>query len=461
MTVTSSGIPVTVSRMMIKYKSEGNIFRSNGTISAGILISIITCIPLVLLVFSKSKLLNFLFSDERCLLILMIMIPGLIFTSVYAVIRGTFWGNKQFLPYSIIEFAEEGVMLIVGIILVNKATGMLDGVKKAGVAVLVSYVFSFSISLITFFAKGGRLNSPIKEIKPLLTSSAPITTTKMATSLINTLVAIILPARLVRYGISSSDAVSQFGTVFGMAFPLISMPSTIIGSLALVLVPELSSALYSKNFSNLKNNIEKALKFACIIACILIPVFLSTGKQIGELIYSNSLAGEYTVKGCITMLPLSIVIISTSMLNSLNKEKRTLLSFFIGASAMILSILFLPAIIGIDSLIVGILLNYLISSIVNVISLYKSCPLKVNFTTYLIKATTLTIPTTIFGYFLKNVLIIQLGFVLGTILSIGITACFSLVLNGIFGMYNFIFDKTLYVNFFKKRYTLYYRQQHK
>ena len=142
MTVTSSGIPVTVSRMMIKYKSEGNIYRSNGTISGGILISIITCIPLVLLVFSKSKLLNFLFSDERCLLILMIMIPGLIFTSVYAVIRGTFWGNKQFLPYSIIEFAEECVMLIVGIILVNKATGMLDGVKKAGVAVLVSYVFS-------------------------------------------------------------------------------------------------------------------------------------------------------------------------------------------------------------------------------------------------------------------------------------------------------------------------------
>ena len=128
---------------------------------------------------------------------------------------------------------------------------------------------------------------------------------------------------------------------------------------------------------------------------------------------------------------------------------------------MILSILFLPAIIGIDSLIVGIALNYLISSIINVISLYKSCPIKINFTAYLIKAISLTIPTIIFGHFLKNVLIIKLGFILGTILSVGGTAIFSLVLNGIFGMFNFIFDKTLYFNFPKKRYAHYYRQQHK
>ena len=194
MTITSSGIPITVSRMMIKYKEENKRERINGIVTAGVLCAIALCVPITLLVFSKSGLLDFLFSDKRCLPVLTIMIPGLTFTSVYAVIRGTFWGNKDFLPYSIIEFAEESVMLIAGIILVNGATGVIDGVNKAGYAVLISYLFSFTVSVIYFYAKGGRLNSPKSELKPLIKSATPITAMRTATSLINTLIAVILPA---------------------------------------------------------------------------------------------------------------------------------------------------------------------------------------------------------------------------------------------------------------------------
>lgn len=451
MTVTSSGIPITVSRMMIKYKEEGKSERINGTVTAGILCAIALCIPLTLLVFSKSGLLGFLFSDKRCLPVLSIMIPGLAFTSVYAVIRGTFWGNKEFLPYSIIEFAEESVMLIAGIILVNGAVSIVDGVNKAGLAVLISYLFSFTVSLGYFIIKGGRLKSPKRELKPLIKSASPITAMKTATSLINTLIAVILPARLILYGVTSADAVAQFGKVFGMAFPLIFMPSTLIGSLALVLVPELASNYYSKNFNTLKINIEKALKFSILISCFIIPVFLVAGRELGELIYSDYSVGEYVVKATATMLPMSVAMISTSMLNSLNKEKQTLLSFFAGASAMIICIYFLPPIIGIDALVIGMFLNYAITAIINLIMLCKTSPKKIEFGKFLATTCFLIAPTVLFGVLAKNALNAYINEQITAIICSFLVVGFIFALTLAFGLLDFVFEnKKSKLQVFKK-----------
>lgn len=188
-------------------------------------------------------------------------------------------------------------MVAAGVVLVKFSTDFMSGAKRAMYAVLISYVFSFSVSLIAYFAKGGRLSLPKSELKPLFVSSAPITFMRTATSLINTLIAVLLPARLIRYGLSEASAVSEFGKVFGMAFPLIFMPSTFIGSLALVLVPELSSNYYSKNYLTLKNNVEKAVKFSVFTACLIIPVFLFAGEAIGSIIYADRVAGIYVKKG--------------------------------------------------------------------------------------------------------------------------------------------------------------------
>ena len=212
------------------------------------------------------------------------MIPGLTITSVYAVIRGTFWGNTQFLTYSVIELLEEAVMVVVGIILVNGITDPMQGATYAAYAVLISYIFSFVTSVVTYFVKGGKLKSPAGELKPLFSSATPITAMRTATSVINTLVAVLLPARLIRYGMSGDVAVSEFGRVYGMAMPLVFMPSTFIGSLALVLVPELSSNYYSGNYKTLKNNIEKAIKFSVFIVSLIIPPFLVLGRNVGNII---------------------------------------------------------------------------------------------------------------------------------------------------------------------------------
>ena len=73
------------------------------------------------------------------------------FILYYAVIRGFFWGTKSFYAYSLIELAEEAVMVIVGTVCVLKASTVTEKTVMASIAVLVSYVFSFVVSSIVFF----------------------------------------------------------------------------------------------------------------------------------------------------------------------------------------------------------------------------------------------------------------------------------------------------------------------
>ena len=92
MTITSSGIPITVSRLMAKRHAIGNKSGKYAVVTAGIFIALIISVPLILLLLIFGDNLTFLVTNLQSHKALKIMLPGVIITSVYAVIRGFFLG---------------------------------------------------------------------------------------------------------------------------------------------------------------------------------------------------------------------------------------------------------------------------------------------------------------------------------------------------------------------------------
>ena len=293
LTLSCSGTPITVSRLMTKYRAENREDKAQKIITAGIVFTLFVVIPICAVFFIFTDFFNFLFADPRCISIFLVVLPGLIFTSIYSVLRGVFWGDKDFLPYSIIELLEEVCMIVVGIILINSTTSVYQGAFRAGVAVLCSYLFSFTLATIVFFFRKHKLKNPKSEFKPLLTSALPITAMRTANSLTISLVSIILPLRLVWAGMSNNQAMSIFGACVGQAIPLLYIPTTLIGSFTLVLVPEISENFYKKNYFYLKRDVEKSIKFATFLTCLFIPVFFVCGEQIGVLVFDSHQCGTY------------------------------------------------------------------------------------------------------------------------------------------------------------------------
>lgn len=436
MTLTASGIPITVSRIMTKHTAENQESLNFSTVTAGMLLSVIISLPIVLILYFIPSISGLIFTDERSYLLLKIMLPGVVITSVYAVIRGYFWGKKQFMTYSLIEFFEELVMLVLGVVLIGSSTDLNGNILNAGKAVLYSYIFSFFTATLLYFIRGGKLKSPKQELKPLISSATPITAMRTATSLINTLIAIVLPMRLVLGGMAQNLAMASYGELSGMSIPLIYIPSTLIGSIALVLVPELSDNYYRHSNVTLKNNMEKAIKSSVFISSLIIPVFLCLGKELGTLVYDNLNAGIYVERASIIMLPMSITMITTSMLNSLNLEKKTLSYYLVGAVFLMACIYFLPKYIGVYSLILGLFLSYLTTSICNLKLIKKTCKRPPQYKLFITASVFFIIPSALFGYLLKNVLSLFLPLYLTVIICSILVTTFIYLLFKIFNLFN-------------------------
>ena len=404
LTASSSGIPVTVSRLMAKNNATNDIRGKHSAVTAGVVGTLIFTIPMAILLFFCRNALGFLFSDDRCKDIFLLLLPGLILTSIYAVMRGSFWGNKQFVPYSVIELLEDAIMVVLGCILVYGVTDPVLGARRATIAVAVSYVFSFVVSLFWYFHKGGKFVNPKRQLKPLFSASLPITAMRTSTSLLNSAVAILLPILLMKtYGLNNSEAISLYGIAIGMSLPILFIPSSLIGSISVVVAPELSENYYRKRTARVKFDVEKSIKASIFIASLLIPILFVLGDEIGELLYSNEMSGQIVQRCAFILVPMCVSMISTTVLNSMNREKRTLIHFLIGAAAMIISILTLTKIVGVYSYMIGLALNYTITGILNLILLKKVCG-RLNYIKYTVRALIVTISSCAFGMLLDGII---------------------------------------------------------
>lgn len=373
LTIGTGGIPVTVSRFISKSKAENNLKGEREAVSAGIALCLFLTLPTVFLLFPLADKIPFLLPDKRAVSVFRILLVGLAFSSVYAVFRGSFWGNKRFLLSALLELAEETVMVIAGVLLLKNASSPVTGACLAGLSATISYLFSFTASTLCFFLFKGKLSAPKKTLKPLFNATMPITFVRGSASLVNSAIAVLLPAMLVKSGFSGKEALKLYGIVTGMAIPVLMIPSTLIGSLSVVLVPELSEDYYRKNKTRLYKNLIKGISASFILSCAIIPFFYALGEKVGALAFANSLAGEMIKKGCWILLPMSLTMITTSMLNSMGFEKHTFVYYFIGAGAMLLCILLLPSFFGAYAYIFGLGVSFIITAVCNFCLLLKKC----------------------------------------------------------------------------------------
>ena len=408
-TLIASGTPITLSRLMTKYRAENKPERVARAITAAISYTLCIAVPVCVLLYLLGDNLSFLFADKRSQTAFFIILPALIFTSVYSVLRGVFWGNKDFLPYSIIELLEEICMIVVGIIVITFMHDKTQGAIGASVAVICSYVLSFTLATITFFARKGRLANPKTEFKPIIFASTPITAMRTVNALAISLVSVILPHRLLAAGFTESEAMSLFGSAAGQAIPLLFIPTTLIGSFTLVLIPEISENYYRKKIRALKFDVEKAIKVTSLVTCFFVPVFSVCGKHLGIIIFDSAECGEYLTASAYLMLFMGLSNVTTSILNSIGCETQTLLFCVIGGAFMLVSIWVLPAYIGIYALLVGFSFVYVITTVLNIFLLKKKCPEKPEIFKYLFSATMITFPALVLGVMAERLLINVFG----------------------------------------------------
>jgi len=278
--------------------------------------------------------------------------------------------------------------------------------------------------------------------KYLLKKSTPITGVRIAGSLVQPLIALIVPMRLVACGFTSAQALSLYGTAIGMTLPFLFIPSTIIGSLSTALVPDLSSAMAKQDNNYIKARVISSIKFTIFISVIFIPLYMGAGKFVGEFFYNNTQSGIMLEQAAWMMLPLGLTNITSSLLNSLGYEIKSMRNYVLGAIVMILSIWFLPSIMGINALIWGFGICFIITSLLNIKMIKKIINCNLGLSKYVILSIIFIIPSASICSLMCNVLNNFIPTFFNLAISCSVSAIFFLLLCLVFNIIEFNVIKT-------------------
>lgn len=397
-----SGVPMILSRKIAELPSSDKK-TSLSYCSSALLFCTLLTIVLYSILKIASPALDILFKDKRAIPLFWIMAPALLTTTIYNVIRGWFWGREEFVVFSFSEFFEEFLRIIISVILISGFIANVSGEIGMALGFLISDVAICVLLIGIYFAKGGRIVKP-SHTKEILVPSVPVSLMRVVGNLSGSIIAVIFPALLMSSGMSVNEATASFGRVAGMALPIIVIPATILASLSVVMIPELSRASHNKNYSALNSQINSALIFSVLLSglsfCMLIPL----GKELTLALYNDEISGIYLSVVSVMILPMNIAQLTQTAMNSIGLETKSFLNYLIGIVLMFIAVILLTKPIGIYSAGVGNLISFTVCSILNLRDLNKRTCLSMKFLKPTLKILLICLPIGALCYNLNSIL---------------------------------------------------------
>ena len=234
-------------------------------------------------------------SEPACAPLLRIISLSLPFACLHACFNGYYYGkNKTAIP-ALSQLFEQAVRVfsvyLFYLVQSEKGAGMTPSLAIWGT--VCGEIAAALFCLSTFHFRRVRLSPTVT--KRLLFFAAPLTGSRVTLNLFASAEAILIPSALTAYGLGRADALSVFGTLTGMAMPVVMLPTVLTGSLSVLLLPAISEAAVKNDRKKIAQTIRRTVELCVILGLGCTLAFLLFGHWIGNLLFGSGLAGSYIV----------------------------------------------------------------------------------------------------------------------------------------------------------------------
>lgn len=328
-------------------------------LSAGLILSLLLSFlcTFVLYRFAEPIAVHFL-EEPRCASLLQIIALSIPFGAVHACINGYFYGLKKTFVPAVSQLLEQMVRVasvwLFFEISMEKYHAISLNLVVWGIVAGELAAMLFSISFVRLKKAHG---SRMQAMQQIFFLSLPLTANRVMVNLLQSMEAVMLPGQLRLYGYSTSESLSVYGVLTGMALPMILFPSVLTNSVSVMLLPLIAEAQEKQERSYIIDAIKKTCFYSLLLGFSCTLFFLISGKWIGAVLFSNELAGTFivTLGWICPFLYLSTML--HSILNGLGKTTSTFFLNILGLGIRILFVLFAIPIVGIKGYLWGVLLS--------------------------------------------------------------------------------------------------------
>lgn len=337
-TFITSGITSTTSRFVSEERAKGNKKNIFNIMKVSFFLVITMGLIISSLIFFNAKYIaENLLHEPRAYISILIFSPVLIVVSTSSIFKGFFQGFINMIPASISEIVEQIVRVTLTLYLFSILTGIkieysaalaVFGIAIGEITSFLMYIFFYKHE-INYINKEMPDNDNIWSkrgiVNTIIWTSFPITFSRMIVNILDLFESLIIPTRLIVSGLTHKEAISEYGKLSGMAYPLAYMPAVITMSLSVTVLPAVSEAASLKKWDIVKLRINQAIGYTTMIAFPAIILFLFLPNQIASLLYPKSPGVGKLVQiiaaGSLFAYLESIV---TSILNGLGKQNIVL-----------------------------------------------------------------------------------------------------------------------------------------
>ncbi|WP_122642587.1 polysaccharide biosynthesis protein [Luxibacter massiliensis] len=371
--LTAAGLETAISRTVAQKISLGRKKEAREILLLGLFLSFIfSCACMLFLQKNAAYIAGTLLGDPRCENLLIPLSYALPFSAVHSCICGYCYGMKETKIPAVSQLADQAARILSVYIfyLILQKKGTDAPVSIAVVGLVIGEMASALYAAKTLSGNTrhfARLDFTYKDIFPrlreLLPLSLPLTANRVLITLLQSIEAISIPARLQMFRLSTSEALSTYGVLTGMALPCILFPSAITSSISIMLMPTVAEIQATDNQREMVDIIKKVAGACFILGLGCCFFFLVFGSWMGTALFGSAMAGKFilTLAWMCPFLYTNSALLS--VINGLGKTTYTFLINSFGLLIRIAGVFFAIPLFGIQGYLWGMLISQLAVSL--------------------------------------------------------------------------------------------------
>lgn len=412
----SAGISTSISKISAVYAEKnqnGNLLKTINTVA---IFNIAWAIFIGIMVFFFAPTIGGQgINDIRTIDAIKVTCPAMVFIALSNILKGYFWGTYKIAVPAIIDIFEKALrILTVGILI------YLFTAKDLTLLVTLCYV-ALSLgelqSLILLYIYYRRCINKVPKtyekterrsqlLFNVLILCLPLTLNGFLSNIFNTLSTLVIPRCLVNSGFSHTEALSMIGKFTGMAMMIIGMPLIVVGSINILLIPDLSQSISKGNYYDAGVRIKKVMKIAFLLGLATTTICLLIPDALGEMLYQRNDLGDYIKYGALSAPIFFTSVTMFGILNGINKQGIILRNSLIVAVLELIGLYVFTSIpsINIYGYTITLFVTSIVSVVLNLYEVQKTIYLNLSITDIIIYLLLFGIILIVFNILIQNVI---------------------------------------------------------
>lgn len=321
-------------------------------------------------------------SDERAGYSLKILALSLPPVAVSAAMNGYFTARKTLVKYAGVQLIEQLFKIIATVAGLKLVSGMglseLCGAIAAGTTLseLLSCILSASLYYVD--KKDSNSYSEKGLFKRLLHISVPDAVGSGMRSVLLTVEHLLIPVGFKKSGQNTDEALSTYGTVHGMALPIILYPAAVLTSLSGLLVPELSSCLALGQQKKINRVSNECIKMTVMFSFGCAVFMFGFSDIIAQAVYGSTESAFY-IKLLSVLLPIMYLdTVTDGLLKGLDQQLASMRYNIIDSGLCVILVYFILPKFAVMGYIFILFLSEIINFSLSINRLTKVSELQIN-----------------------------------------------------------------------------------